>query len=395
MSQNELQDLQLNEEQPISHQITDFLRSQIRSGVLGIGQRLPSHQELADGWGVKPTAVHHALQPLVREGLLSRKPRVGTFVKGAVCSIQNVAIYLDGDVWHEEAGEATRMVLRALCEELHQRQVGYQNYVSPSPMGAGESQRVIGEQLIRDVKAGHVQAVLAPLVCSHTIHQLMQLKLPLALACNGEHNGAVNPSMRQFIDKGLVELARQGCRSVGLINVVSRDLPADNLWRTFYQVFQQRAGELGLHVDPAWVVMPGKMPVGEADAIRFGYAGMQSLCERADRPEGVLVYTDRAARGVIDYVQQEKIGVPEDIKLVMHCNRQLPLAAPFAATYLAYDLARVAQTMVELVDRQFQGIVTPQTVQGFDLLRQQPTDRIPDENRDTTMPLYFPLMTSA
>ena len=73
---------------PLYDQIERNLRELILSGTLKVGQTLPSEWDLAQLYGVSRLTVRKALDELVRQRWLSKRPGVGTFVtKPAVTSI--------------------------------------------------------------------------------------------------------------------------------------------------------------------------------------------------------------------------------------------------------------------------------------------------------------------
>lgn len=61
-------------------EIMDYLRQQIRDGVLKPGDRIPSERELALRFGASRMTVRHALDQLAWEGILNRRQGRGTFV---------------------------------------------------------------------------------------------------------------------------------------------------------------------------------------------------------------------------------------------------------------------------------------------------------------------------
>jgi GntR family transcriptional regulator len=65
---------------PLYHQIIENLRALIQSGQLTAGEMIPSEWELSDIYGVSRLTVRRAVDDLVRDGLLTRKHGVGTFV---------------------------------------------------------------------------------------------------------------------------------------------------------------------------------------------------------------------------------------------------------------------------------------------------------------------------
>jgi len=78
--------------QPLYVQLAGVLRSQIISGTYEAGDRIPTTAELSKKMGVSTITVNQAVAELVREGLLSRRPRLGTFVTGRAPEARSVAI---------------------------------------------------------------------------------------------------------------------------------------------------------------------------------------------------------------------------------------------------------------------------------------------------------------
>lgn len=66
---------------PLYFQIESILKSKILTGELKQGDRLPPENELSKQFGVSPLTIRQALSFLVGEGLLDRKPGIGTIVK--------------------------------------------------------------------------------------------------------------------------------------------------------------------------------------------------------------------------------------------------------------------------------------------------------------------------
>lgn len=73
--------MSLRKKLPLYLQIEATLRSKILTGDLKEGDRLPPENELSKQFGVSPLTVRQALSSLVGEGLLDRKPGIGTIVK--------------------------------------------------------------------------------------------------------------------------------------------------------------------------------------------------------------------------------------------------------------------------------------------------------------------------
>ena len=65
---------------PLYHQIFLQLRGEIESGQRILGSRLPTEQELSEGFGVSRITARRALDELAQVGLVARKQRIGTIV---------------------------------------------------------------------------------------------------------------------------------------------------------------------------------------------------------------------------------------------------------------------------------------------------------------------------
>ena len=67
---------------PLYSQLETLLRSQIHSGELQAGDRLPAENALARQYGISRMTVRRAIKSLVTESVLVRRPGKGTFVAG-------------------------------------------------------------------------------------------------------------------------------------------------------------------------------------------------------------------------------------------------------------------------------------------------------------------------
>lgn len=65
---------------PLYFQLKTYLLQQILRGRYGAGERLPTEHELCKRLGASRTPVHRALAELAEEGVIIRRPRLGTFV---------------------------------------------------------------------------------------------------------------------------------------------------------------------------------------------------------------------------------------------------------------------------------------------------------------------------
>ena len=90
----------------------------ILTGKIAIGQRLPSERELALQLGVSRPVVHEGLVDLAAKGLVTMKPRVGTFVndyrkEGSLSILNSIINYQQGSLDEDllESLLATRLLV--------------------------------------------------------------------------------------------------------------------------------------------------------------------------------------------------------------------------------------------------------------------------------------------
>ncbi len=107
---------------PIYRQIVEQVKAAIASGVLSVGDRLPSHRDLARDLVVAPLTIARAYDLLEREGFLVRERGRGAFVSAPTRKAASAAVtQLNGRasalVRHAQALGLTRdEALRALRE---------------------------------------------------------------------------------------------------------------------------------------------------------------------------------------------------------------------------------------------------------------------------------------
>lgn len=98
--------------------IASVLRTQISSGELSLGERLPSIEQLSAHYKVAPITVRHAVRQLIEEGLLSSHRGRGTFVTGTGLTEPQAASNVGVDTPHINVTLLEHAQARALPEAL-------------------------------------------------------------------------------------------------------------------------------------------------------------------------------------------------------------------------------------------------------------------------------------
>ena len=95
------------------HEVAQTLRDAVAAGTWSSGERLPTEMELAETHGVSRITVRHALQLIEEEGLILRRPKLGTFVSSQPRRLVPVSIdYTASLQLHAPDAQRTLLVCR-------------------------------------------------------------------------------------------------------------------------------------------------------------------------------------------------------------------------------------------------------------------------------------------
>jgi len=306
------------------------------------GIRLPSTEDLSVTYRTSYGSVHNALTSLVKEGLVERLHGSGTYVAQSKTSeITCYGLYYVGNLWANEDATFTRSVHNALVEKLGNLKKSTRIFIDTRP--ASEHPEVL-PALREAVNNREIQGLIAPIVNQWVFPALNKLPLPSAFIAADPIPNRISLEMRGFWLESVRRLAAQGCRSVGLI------IP--NLTPSFCDGLREALELTKMVTRDDWVRRPAQFTPKLAE---YGYLEFQKLWALPEKPDGLIVWPDSIARGVITAVLEAGVRVPEQIKFVIHRNAHFDLLCPFPATFGISDEGAMADGLIQLVERQFRG----------------------------------------
>jgi DNA-binding LacI/PurR family transcriptional regulator len=336
-------------------QITDYLRDEICSGNLKPGTKLPSTQELAQRWETHTATVHKAMEPLVKEGLLIRMIRKGTFVREREEKLTCVGVY-SRTTRDAPFAHAVREMVK---EELHKDGIELDVWTDTRPL---DQQGKPWEPFVKAAAQRRFQAFIGVEVDRSLLGWQQSLPVPSAfLAGLPSMPNNVDADSKQMMEISLGELARQGCRSVGLIApIMNADKfthpdGSHNAWFDLVEHFTTVTADLGLTVKNEWMRLFSYHGLQPKEQERFGYEEFFKLWSQPEKPEGLLVFSDVTARGAITAIREKHVRVPEDLKLVLHKNENIDLFCPMPATFVVSSERDAARALIEQIKKQFHG----------------------------------------
>ncbi|MEI8194581.1 MAG: substrate-binding domain-containing protein [Phycisphaerae bacterium] len=356
----QLANIQINRPSSARQQVASQLRKMILSGEAKEGYKLPSTKELSAQWGVAHSSVHAALTTLTKEGLLERTRKLGTFVAKRSNALTCVGIYLWRDIWRSPNAAYSRTLVSLFGELLAERGIQADVWIDPR---ARDERKAAWPELVRAADERRIQALLLPNTSHIERPWISRLAVPfveLTQQSSTSNRVTMVPCSPERL--AVEELARMGCRTVGMISPMNpthhTDDSGDQESLQGEKVFRAKAAELGMGVDDSWLLHPDNTPnlsVLERSSERFGYESMMHLLGLPNRPEGVYVQHDWVTRGALTAILQKRIAVPEELKLVLYRNTEIDLLCPVPAAFVEVSIKNTALAMIEMLLAQLRG----------------------------------------
>lgn len=311
--------------------ITNEVRDLILAKALLPGTRLPTLTELATLWGTNYFTVQRALTPLVNEGLLVRKQRRGTFVADNKRQIRSVGIYLGGSFWRVKHAAFYQALYAALCDHFERLGITTHLFMDSRPR---PQQGTPWKPLVEAIGRSEVGGVIGAMLTQDEADWLEQLPVPVSLfGTPASKKSAVDGISADFLRNGMRRLKARGCRSVAGISGAGL---------TAFEEFEKYAAEAGLKTRKSWVLQRDAWP---EDFEEFGFESIRKIWAGEAKPDGLIVYPDSIAVGVIMGILQQGIRVPEDLKLVMHCNEEVYFHCPMPADWQVVSIVRIVEAL--------------------------------------------------
>ncbi|MBI4025245.1 MAG: GntR family transcriptional regulator [Verrucomicrobia bacterium] len=339
--------------------IRDRLRETILSGRLAPAAKLPSTQDLAALWRVDVGTVHAALTPLVKEGLLIRQLRKGTFVRERKRNdrLTTVGIYYAQNIWAPNFSFFLQALHEALQRELELLNVRAAVCLDSRPMW---QHRQPWNELADMARTRQVQAVIAPSAGWGRARWLSRLPVPTVMFTTDRVPHRITTDTRQAVDLALRAIAKQGCRSVGLIypgnpNVVSPLPGVRNVDVDFLEAFADLSRQHRLEIRNPWMRIAHTEESSQRWDEKFGYEQFHELWRQPSHPDGLVVFPDTAVRGVITAALEARVKIPDDLKLVLHKNAEVSLLCPFPATFAVFNVTAAAKAAMAMIQQQLRG----------------------------------------
>jgi len=323
----------------IRSQILEFYRAAIRSGKLPEGSVLPPARKLAAELGTAEANVHHAIAQLAKEGLIARRPKIGSVVSGPARMFR-VAFFLP-ELYTRRGERFTRPLVEILERELATQGIGECQVIYETASGEG------WKLLKRLADTHRIQGVLVRGLDEEGRGRFARLPVPFAAI-----SGCAIPSGVRIITAKLVQsmlegVTMQGCQTAGVIFSGSR--------KECETLFCVSAKQAGVEIRPEWMFCRDDYGSEILDIDHFGYLGCGRILSALERPESLMLFSDDLVAGVTMRLYAAGLRVPEGLKLVVHRTVENPVVFPFECVLVEQSIAELARLLVGRLIDAFEG----------------------------------------
>jgi DNA-binding LacI/PurR family transcriptional regulator len=365
-----LGELTVDRVESATFQIAGRMRRMIQDGHLQPGLKLPSTLTLAEQYDVDANAVQRALKLLVKEGLLIRTRRVGTFVAEPPKSLKRLAYYYRANPDASLTGFA-RAVLTEVTRIGHARGFAVDVFIDTRKPDVSAIEP--HAELQRQARARLIQGVVMSSVSSEEVKWVPSLPVPYALITKPQLQHSVNWVRSQFVDIAIRQLAARGCRKIGMICplVMHEDAEGDDYQLDFYHAVHATLGDLGLPENPAWLAGISRARDSghlneDVKLAAFGFESFNRIWSQSEKPDGLFIYPDSLAAGALIAAARQGCRVGEDLHLVVHRNAEMPVFCPDPVDWLVVRAADAATALVDHIRDQLAGRATVnRTLQAY------------------------------
>jgi DNA-binding transcriptional regulator YhcF (GntR family) len=337
----------------LHRQITKHIRSLIYSGDLPAGSKLPRMHDLAAHWKTNYFTVHTAMSGLVSEGLVERKPRMGTFVRKQGKELRSVGLYYGDEILMNHERGFYRSLHVQLLAMLHGENISTRIFMDCRPKKLRGTPLLDVANAIKDRK---IQALIVPLIDPALQGWANHLPIPASL-----FSSARTECSRIYVDTARMmnlacrRLRDEGCRTVGLIHPappmaqVSGGSEDDNILVCFHAALKK----FGLGCRNSWIRVPRTQPDLQE---KYGYQEFHKLWSQRERPDGLIVYPENVAHGVVLALLEQQVKVPTELKLVLHKNQNVNFLCPVSANWIITRERDIAEALIQQIKDRFGGL---------------------------------------
>lgn len=330
----------------------------------GTGSKLPTMKELSGGFGVALATLDRAFSVLEAEGIVHRKRGSGVYVTPRI-EQTSIAIVFHS-FFLSKLAAAVDQTLLAVCRE---RAVSHRQrtllYVDVPEAEMGVNGIPGRESLHADLRAGTIDALI---VFGRT-QKLQPLTVPAVTMVAGgqdpsedlphEIPDVVIQNYAGLIEQGVAALARQGCRRIGMLSHFGWSRGQG--FQTDRLAYRRGIRAAGLPYRPQWEWSNPLDAARDQTNDEVGFVGLCRLLgedgsHAHDRPDGLVITDDHAARGALMAARRSGLIIGRDIRIATHANAGTRILRneEDVLTLVEFDPVEEVDALFDLIDSRLQ-----------------------------------------
>ncbi len=303
------------------------------------GGRVPSVRKLAAELGVSVPTVRAAQALLAARGLLEIRHGSGVYVTRPR-EPRWVGIYTEYDILQPRTSLFHLQVPHFLREFLLAQGVEAEVYIGYSH--PEERQQAPSNARFRaDAETGRLNGVI--ILNAPSTHGWGQWVRALQVPAVGNHTPyQVELGYQEMVAQSVRHLADQGCHRIAMLAWGKDGLR---------QALQEALGACGLAFHPEWVRTDLHPSLSGAGWEEF----REIWCASPKKPDGLLVADDLLFDEARIAIQDLRIAVPQELRIVAHANKGAGRRYPFPVTEVRLDPERYAAALGTLLVKRLRG----------------------------------------
>lgn len=332
---------------PVQHRIVSTLRSEIVSGMLAPGSRLPGRPDLGSRFNASSATVQNAMWQLMDEGFVTvHARRKGTSVALVPPHLSHYKlIFPFGD---NTPLLAARSLFWKILEEEALRFGHEHKRISTFHGVSGHGDIAAFHQLIQDVR----EQRLAGLIFASSAQEfagtplLEEKHLPrVAVATRPSLPGVPKLyfDMPMLAEKALDYFIACGRRKVGVMY-------SSGLGQNYLKNLVGGIEKRGMETRPEWIQFPD--PWSPMSARRATHLLMTMPIK--NRPDALLILDDHLTESVAEGVLDAGVKT-QDLQIVAHANFPETYSGAVPIRQIGFDIPQLLSMAVERIDRQRRG----------------------------------------
>lgn len=319
--------------------IVQELRSQIVSGELLPGSRLPTRLEIESRFSAGATTVQRALELLRQDGFVQSRGRQGTFV---VDNPPHLARYAVVFLSAAEEFKRNRFTIALDSEVRHLRHRRPDLRISEYYGVDGHDDSEDYQRLVRDVRAHRIAGLIFmsnpyPVQGTPLIDEVTMPRVAIMIPTDHKVP-TITLDMDSFFARALDDLQAQGRKRIAFLNP-----PGICNWQEkIIPLLEER----GLETRPFWWQCASP---ADAESARFT---THLLMNCKETPDALIISNDNLLEYATAGLVAAGTRIPQELTIISHCNFPYPTPSVLPVHRLGFDMRRVLEACIDSIDIQ-------------------------------------------